>query len=266
MLYFLLARDCTEIIIYSFTIYALCIWLKTDKTKNILAYFLTYCSVTIAAWALEFPTLTPFLFSYAPIAIILLIVLHEKTLQRNLVTLKALTPLQPTPENWLDTLLGCALSIINTNKSITIVIENKDSLDYFLVTPFSINADLSKDILTILLTSSSYEEKKMVWITQHGQIKGMNAVWHAERSPEQTTIHTLFNKKDALFYTQQSDALIVHINPFQRTFTLITAGKEIPSITSNTIKATIQQHLSPSTTIKNKGAARESSSSEKTLF
>jgi hypothetical protein len=265
MFYILLLRDIAEILFYSLIIYAVCIWLKTDKTKNILAYFLVYCTITLSAWALEMPTLAPFLFAYAPIALILLIVLHEKTLQRNLVALRTITPVHNQTEDWVDTLLSSALSVLNNNKSITVIIENNDSLDYFLTTPFVINADLGKGILNILLSSSSYEEHKMVWITKHGQIRGINTSWQ-EEATQQSLVHTtLLNKKDALFYTLQNDALIFHSNPHVRSFTIIAQGKELQQVPVNEIKTTIKKHLSLNASVKNKGQKHESSSTEKPL-
>jgi hypothetical protein len=266
MFYILLVRDIAEILFYSLIIYAVCIWLKTDKTKNILAYFLAYCTATLTAWALDMPTLAPFLFSYAPIAVIILIILHEKTLQRNLVALRTITPMYNKKEDWIDTLLSSTLSVLNNNKSITVIIENNDSLDYFLTTPLFINADLGKGILNILLSSSSYEEHKMVWVTKHGQIRGINASWQEETTQPSFVHTTSLNKKDVLFYTLQNDALIFHSNPHIRNFTLITQGKELQNIPVNEIKNTIKKHLSLHMSVKNKGHKHESSSTENPLI
>jgi hypothetical protein len=266
MYYYLFVRDIAEIFCYSFIIYTFCIWLKTDKTKNLLSYFLAYCAITIFSWMVELPTLTPFLFSYAPIALILFIIMHEKTLQRNLVALRTITPVQPYQEDWLDILLSSALAIINNNKSITIVIENKDSLEYFLTTPFFINADISKHILSILFSSNSYDEQKIIWVNTHGQIRGINAIWQTERTEQQiTTAHMLWNKKDALFYTLQCDATIIHINQFVRTFTLVSHGNEIQDIPVHEIKNRIKKQLSQHPAVQTKGFSRENNSHKTSL-
>lgn len=265
MHYHLFMRDVAEIACYSFIIYTFCIWLKTDKTKSLLSYFLAYCSITIFSWAIEFPTLVPFLLSYAPIALILFIILHEKTLQRNLVSLRTITPpAQPHQEDWLDTLLSSALTCINNNSSITIVIENNDSLEHFLDTPFFIDAHLGKGILSILLSSSSYDEKKIVWVNTHGQIRGINATWHTETQQLQPSLsHLIFDKQNALFYSLQCDALIVHINQFTRSFTLIFHGNEIQKITAHEIKNMIKKQLTSPTVLNTKGFSRESTSTQK---
>ena len=266
MFYIVLVRDVAEILFYSLIIYAVCTWLKTDKTKNILAYFLVYCTITLTAWALDMPTLSPFLFSYAPIALILLIIIHEKTLQRNLIALRGISPVHTIPEDWLDTLLSSSLSTLNNNKSITVIIENNDSLDYFLTTPFFINADLGKGILNILLSSSSYEEHKMIWVTKQGQIRGINASWQEETTQPSLVHSTTINKKDALFYTLQNDAIIFHSNPHVRKFTIIAQGTEQHGIPVSEIKNTIKKHLSSPVSIKNKGHKNENSTAEKPLI
>jgi len=263
MYYYLFFKDIIEILCYSGIIYTFCIWLKTDRTKNLLFYFLAYCTITLFSWAIELPTLTPFLFSYTPIALILFIIAHEKTLQRNLITLRSITPAQPHQEDWIDTLISSALATINNNRSITIVIENKDSLDYFLTTPFFINAHISKDILTILLSSTSYKEQQIMWITSQGHIKGINAMWQTENTLSQHITNTIFNKKDALFYSLQSDALILHINQFIRYFTLIAHGKEIPRISAHEIKNHLKKELNYQSSLYKKGFSRENNSSEK---
>ncbi len=256
MFYSLLARDIIEIAFYSSVVYALCTWLKADKTKNIIAYFFAYCAFAIAAWVVQLPTLSPFLFSYAPIALLLFIVLHEKTLQRNLISLCAITPARAEQEDWLDTLLSSSLTIINANKKITVVIEHKDALEYFLTTPFFINADMGKNMLDILFTSALYDEQKMVWINTSGKIRSINNTW-------QTTQE---KKEDALFYTQQSDAIILNAHPVSRMFTLIIKGKEIKDLSAHQVRVMIKKQLSlPTVASQRKGAYREANATEKSL-
>lgn len=255
MLYNLLLRDIAEILIYSSCIFVLCKWLKTDKTKSILVYFFAYCALTLCAWVAQLPTLTPFLCAYAPVALLLFIVLHEKTLQRNMVTLCSITPARVNQEDWLDTLLSACLATINTNKSITVVVEHKDSLDYFLDAPFIINADISKNVLEILLSSTSYDEQKMVWVDTTGKIRGINVAWIAHHD----------KKEDALFYSQQSDAIVLSAHPINRTFTLTVQGKETKNIAAHHVHSLIKKQLSQTSSLKHRGAYRESSKPEKSL-
>ena len=265
MFYILLLQDFIEILFFSSIFYVFCTWLKADHTKNLLLYFLAYCGITIGAWVTQLPTLTPFLFSYAPAALLLFIVLHEKTLQRNLVTLCTIVPAQPIPEEWLDVLLSSSLSLINTNKKITVIIERTNSLDYILKIPFLINTTIGKGILDILLLSNSYDEDKIVLVNANGFIKGINVVWCTKQT-KTTTLHpVLLHKENALFYTLQTDALIFQANPVNRQFTLIMNGKEIVHLSAHQIKVMIKKHLTSNHHIQSKGAYYENSSTEKPL-
>ena len=255
MLYTLLLRDIIEVLFYSSCTFAFCTWLKTDKTKNILVYFFAYCTLSLTAWILQLPTLTPFLFSYAPVALLLFIVLHERTLQRNLVALCTITPARNVPQDWLDTIISSCLTIINTNRSITIVIEQKDSLDHFLVAPFIINADINKNVLEILLASPSYDEQKMIWLDSSGKIRSINASWVADTQ----------KNEDAVFYTLQTDAIMVSAHPTSRTFTVISNGTETKNIAAHQARTFIKKQQHGPSSPKQKGAYRENSSPEKSL-
>jgi hypothetical protein len=255
MFYHLLICDIVEIFFYSSCAFALCRWLKADRTKNIIVYFFAYCALALGAWITQLPTLTPFLFTYAPVALLLFIVLHEKTLQRNLVTLCSIAPARIEPQDWLNTLLSSSLATINTNKSITVIIEHKDALDHFLIVPFIINANMDKNVLDIFLASASYEEQKMVWVDTSGKIRGINVGWNT----------TTEKKKDALFYTLQSDAIVFNAHPISRTFTLIIKGKETKNLSAHHVHTMIKKQLSSLSSSPHKGAYREKSGTEKSL-
>lgn len=256
MFYPLVLRDCIEIILFSSLIYAFCLWLKTDKTNNILIYFLTYCSVTLIAWTMELQTVSPFLLSYAPIALIIFIMLHERTLQRNFVTLYNPKPKTATQRSdWLDILLSCTLSSINANKAVIVVIEHNNSLTPLLSASFFIDALLGKELLDIILSSNSYDENKMIWIDTNGNLRGMNITWVTQKQSLED---------DALFYSSQTDAIIFTISPITRTCTLFIHGTEFPSLSAHHVRMLIKKQLA-TTHIKNKGTKHERNIPEKSL-
>ncbi len=84
-------RDCLEIIFFASLFYYLTLWLKKDKTKNLLPYFYGYCLITFCAYMLELTTVTSLLFLFTPAAVMLFILMHQDTLQRNIVALKHIT-------------------------------------------------------------------------------------------------------------------------------------------------------------------------------
>ncbi|HSC24674.1 MAG TPA: hypothetical protein VLB80_00455 [Candidatus Babeliales bacterium] len=249
MLYVLFLRDCVEILLYTTFLYIFCKWLQVDRTKNLIIYFFAYCIFAIGAWIIQLPTISPFLFTYAPVALLLFIILHEKILQRNLIALCPIVPVRADHDDWLDILISSSLTVINTQKAITIIIENKDSLDYFLTIPFYINANISKHLLDILLISTYYNEQKMIWVDTQGKIRGINAVWSYE-----TPFHTL-----------QNDAIIISAHPISRTFTFIVSGKETKNISAHHVRMLIKKQLSYRASPSHKGIYREHDSPEKTF-
>ena len=248
MLYDLLLRDIIEIAFYSSCIFIFCTWLKTDKTKNLLGYFFMYSGLAILAWVIQLPTLTTFLFSYAPVALLLFIILHEKTLQRNVVALRSITPAQHASSDWIDTVISSCLSAINGNKKIAIIIEHKDALDHFVEAPFLINADISKNMFDMVFSTALYDQEKMIWITTNGKIKAFNSDWIIDQ--------------EVLLY---SDALLVSAHHTNRTFTFNHYGKETTNISAQHIRAMIKKQLSISVPSHHKGAYRENKPSEKSF-
>jgi hypothetical protein len=235
--------DLIEIALYSCMFYSICLWLKADGTKNLLGYFLCYCSITIFSWLLALPTLPTFLLSYSPVALLLFIIFHEKTLQKNLVCLRSLTPNYATPNDWLDTVIGSLIATINTNKPCTMIIEKNDALDHMLNAEICVNTPLNKSILQVLLTSPFYNPFHVLWITSRGVIKGMNVTLQ-----EQIINESLLLQKDIHACTLFSDALIIHADHETRLFSVTVRGKTQSLIPVQEIKNCIQKHLVRSAT------------------
>jgi len=172
----------------------------------------------------------------------------------------SLTPTQQPQEDWLDTIFNATFLLMNNNKSITIIIENRDALEHFLTTPFLINAHLSKDLLHILLTTHFYDHHKMMWVTMHGILRAINSTWFT--ATEDTPSQAIFNKNDALFYTLQCDALVLHAHPIKRLFTLIHQGKEYDAIAPHDIQALLKKLLHTTTLPSTKRYTHETTTPE----
>lgn len=255
MFYNLLLRDVCEIFFYSSCIFMLCRWLLADKSKPLMIYFLGYCLLCISTWVLAFPTLSSFLLNNAPIAILLFIVLHEKTLQRNFITLSDTSSSQRMSSDWLNTIMQVCLTSINSSKAITIIIEQRDSLEPFLHNPMAINAQISKNLLDILLLHDLYNSEKMVWIDINNRIKGINSSWITPNKQ---------HKENALFYTLQNDAIILIANPLLRNFMLIHNGAATENLSAYNAQILLKKYLN--IPHSRKGIASENNSDEKFIL
>lgn len=243
--------DGIEILFFSSLFYYLSLWLRKDRQKNLLWVFYGYCAVTLLAYNLNLPTMSLFLLLFSPAIIMLFIMVHQETLQRNFVALRHTIPAQAANHDWLEALIQTCLITINNNKTITCIIERNDSMHTFLHVPFVIHAPLQTALLEILVNCSSYDQHKMVWIDAQGNLEGINATWRHEivQNPDYMqgsltkTLSEKMSLENALAYTTKTDALIITITPETRTFTLIMQGNMSQKINARHAYATIKKYL-----------------------
>ena len=125
-------RDPLEILFFITIFYFFSLWLKKDRQKNLLFYFYCYCCVIIIAFYAQLPTLSTMLFLSAPVALMLFILVHQETLQKNFISLKNASAPKILPTDWLEELLRTCLVAINNNKEVLCVIEHRNNLETFL--------------------------------------------------------------------------------------------------------------------------------------
>jgi hypothetical protein len=178
--------------------------------------------------------------------------LHEKTLQRNFIKLYDTSSTHIHSTDWLDTIMQACLTSINSNKSITIIIEQRDSLEFFLNNPFPITAQISKNLLDMFFLHEMYNSEKMLWIDTKNNIKGINSSWIT-----QETLH----KNNTLFYTLQNDAIVLITNPDLRNFTILHNGKAVDNLSAYNAQILIKKYLNISQ--PRKGMTNENNSNEK---
>lgn len=243
-------RDILEISFFSSLFYYFSLWLSTDIKKNLVFMFYGYWAITFAAYFLQLTSIAHFLYMYAPVACLLFIIVHQEFLQRNFITLKNIIPAtQQSPSDWITLLMRICLQTINKNKEIIILIEQKDSLQTLLTVPFSLETQLDETFLALLIDSPSYDQTKFIWLTNQGQLIGINATWkrniHQEWFDKQVQRSEPW-KQDALAITHKTDALFLGIDPLSRTFTLINQGKLIDQLQGVTTVRLIKKILASS--------------------
>jgi len=249
-------RNCIEILFFTLLIYYFSLWLKADRKKNLLPYFYGYCTLTLVTHFTQLTTISYFLFLFAPVAIMLFILIHQTTLQRNFVALKNIVPAKNIKTNWPETVIRSFLFAINKNKEIHCVIESKDSLEEFLFSPLILNANIQQGLIHILYESQMFDQKKMLWLNTNGQLVGINSQWResvfAKASSDKPIFESISqnNKKpqpptlkqktpdspfvqNALLLSSHTDALFLQITPQKRTFDIIFNGELFNNINSD---------------------------------
>lgn len=242
-------RDVLEIGFFTTIIYALQVWLRHDRQKSLLGYWYLYYALWITAYFANLSTISHALLILLPATITMFVLVHQRTLQRNFIALRNIAPTYAATEDWLEVIMQTALTAMNSNKPFWCVIEQRDSLTPYVATPLSIHAPLKKDLLTMLVDSSTFDAEKFVWITSQGELKGINSSWqnHANTTLSNEAKTTWL--QDALFFTSMTDALILYANQTTRTFTFVAGGTASENIYAHQAHLAVKRHqllLNPS--------------------
>lgn len=251
---FFYLRNIIEVIFFTIIIYYFSAWLNCDKKKNLLLHFYTYSFVLLASYYLQLTTISYFLFLFSPVAIMLFILLHQTTLQKNFITLKNIIPAETTFTDWPCEIIRSFLFAINNNKTIYCVIEKHDNLCDYISSKLILNANIDHDLINILHESNTFDQNKIIWINTSGQIIGINSFFKESflehnknftdnNFTEKTETDTsIIFKKSAIILSKKTDALFFSLTPKQRKFDVIFKGDVFNNINSDNIINIITKH------------------------
>ncbi len=217
-------RDGIELICFSAAIYYCSLWLQQDRQKNLLGYFYSYVLILFFAYNLPLESLYHVLILFSPMLCMALMLIHQKTLQKNFVGLRNVIPSHDANQEWLELIMQTALININHNKELFFVLEHTDSLQDLLVTPLPLHAEIKKGFLDLLVESNSFKQSTMIWLNSRGVLLGLNTEWKIAKEFYLTETQSSW-KEEAIFFTAKTDALIIKTNPTQRSFDLSISGK-----------------------------------------
>lgn len=238
-------KDYIEIVFFSTLIYSISAWLLYDHTKKLIPYFYLYIITLTGAHYYALPTITFFLLLTIPGTIGLFVLMHQETLQKNLIGLKNITTATKITQNWIDSLMQIILHQINRKKDMVCVIEKSDALEPFITTTFELHAPFSSDILTILCDSPSYNPHHILWMTHQGVIKGINGSWNAVATPTTPLLY-----EATRLHTQTNDALFFHAHAATNQATVIKNGTVEKNLTITQLHQILKKHLSTSSHTK----------------
>lgn len=260
-------RDGVEIIFFSAVIYSLSVWLKKDRQKNLLFYFYSFCLLIFISHTAQLTTITHSLLFFSPMVIMLFVLIHQRTLQKNFVTLRNLIPAERHTSDWIETLIQTSLIALNNNKEILCIIEHNDSLQELLTTPIALHADAKKGLLDILIDSSLFNPQEYLWINSKGVICGINAHWKLE--PEKLFDDQLNEiqqswKDQALFFSAKTDALIIKTNSAHRNFDILIHGQMYNALNAQNALYTIKKYITSTNNDSKKESYYESNRKKST--
>lgn len=235
-------RDCIEIVFFFIVFHRFIRWLSKDTQENLLGYFFGYCTIFGIAYLMQLSTVCAVMLLYAPVIIMIFILFHEQTIQRNFVTPHHIIAPQKVSADWLGTLISIAIHRINEGFPVTFIIEHTDTITNYIKTSFFIDTEIRTEIILPLIHATSYTPNHMIWVTSHGMLRGTQAYWkHLQNSQEDTLF---IDYTTAL--TAKIDALIFFTNPTSRTFSIIARGTFFERLSGDIVTHMIKKHVSSS--------------------
>ncbi len=239
-------RDLVEIIILGTLFYYFCLWLKQDSQKPLLLTFYSYLSILTVAHFAHLPTLLFLLISCFPVLLVCFIIIHQSTLQKNFIALHAISPKTTAAHrNYEELIIQSLLIAASDGKSVSCIIEKKNTLISFLHTQYLFNAPLSQTLLDALLESTAFDQTKLLWFNTQALLIGMNCEWTKSSVEEWLTTPQEHPQwlQDALFYTTKTDCLFLRIDAKTRTFTCIADGVCIDQLAAHQAVTLLKKQL-----------------------
>ena len=254
-------RDGIEIIFFSVLCYSTAYWFKQDQQKNLLGYFILYVFTIFTAYILNLSTITLFLYFYSPVIMMIFLMLHQKTLQKNLLSLARKSPIT-IENNWINDLIQIKLRALNNMQELICIIEQSDSIIDFLENPLPLNLFLTYDHALLLVESNLIKQNTMILISKTGIIKGINCRIKPEIIKE--TLNISEKQKDnnnnnnnnfillAKAITAINDTIIIMNSPATRKFSVICNGKLINQLSADSIQALLHRCIIEKKQVYNK--------------
>jgi DNA integrity scanning protein DisA with diadenylate cyclase activity len=232
-LLFISWRDYAEIFFFSLLVYYFLQWLNQDKKNSLVFWFYGYTAILFGAYFTQLNSISLVLTLSSPIALMIFIMVHEQTLQKNFVTLTNISPKAVNHHHWLEELMQACLHAVNKNREIICVIERADSIDFFISASVHFNAKISQKAVELLMNTIPENQPVALWVNHAGKLLTINPIWHvypdeAWISPEIKALHKW--KQDAIFITKKSDAIVFALSTLTRCFDVIIEGKTINNL------------------------------------
>lgn len=239
-------KDILEITLFSGALYYFSLWLQRDKQKPLLLYFYGYCLALTVCYVAHLATTQTALLLFSPVILVVFVVLHQESLQRNFVALHTISSSYKDSEDWVSLLMRSCLVAVSNHKELSCVIERRNALQTLLDTPFLFQCKLKEGLLDFLTESDSFNDKELIWLQDDGTLLGVNCSWK-KRSIDAWLAKEVKEQEpwlqDALFFTSKVDALYFKINATTRTFTLVAQGKVLEKVSAHAAVRAIKKYL-----------------------
>lgn len=190
-----------------------------------------------------------------PAALMMLIIIHQQTLQKNFISLMHIAPTKTAQNSlWLEDLTRAALATLNNGKDVFLVIERHKSLTDFLYPNIKIDAPLHKELLDIIFETPTRDPHMLIWLNDRGQLLGINAHWNNELIDDSWTIEETKIRNiwfyDALWFTSKSDSIVIYLSALQKQSAILMRDTIVENVAASHALNLLREQLVPFTEVK----------------
>ena len=146
-------RDAVEITFITSYIYILIYHVGLEKIVQVICsvIFYEYYALAFTSYAAHLTGITYMICLSAPVVVMLFVLIHQTTLQKNFVTSRTIIPAHKDNTDWIDKLIRSMLVALNNNKTITCLIEHQHSMGSVVSACTTLYAHIKKDLLNLII-------------------------------------------------------------------------------------------------------------------
>lgn len=236
-------RSIIEIVTLWYIFHTILAWISIDQKRPLTTAVVCYWSGALVSSFLGLLPISTLLINSAPLAAMVFVLVHERTLQKSFITHTQLATIDTAGFNnhtllWPTAIIRSCLYTLNNGLSCTIVIERRNALTGLLDSEWPCRTAVTEQILMVYHTSSLYNPQQALWITDHGTLVSYTAhPPHKNSIPfEARPVTVPAELEYYLALTIHTDAIVLWADPSQRTFTILVAGT---AITNQTAERTV---------------------------
>ena len=233
----ILCRDAVEITFLTYFCYRWLRWLQSDKQKPLLRYFYSYSALWILSVCFEFSTLL-FVLEYSlPLVMMLFVLVHQHTLQKNFVGLYKIKPAQKAENNWLQEIVRFCLQ---AQTDLYFLLEHTQSLSELVHSEITLHTPVKTALLQCIAQSTAFNPDQYFRVDTDGNLLGINVNW---KKPLALTALEEQPLEKASYYLIDSDACMIQYAHKTRSFTIIIRQKIYPGLSATQVLQSITHYL-----------------------
>jgi DNA integrity scanning protein DisA with diadenylate cyclase activity len=239
--------DVLEIGIFSTVVFIFSRWLAHDQKAQLLTHFYFGCAGLIFAYLFNLHAIVHAYMYIWPALIVLFIIMHQKSLQKNYVAARIIKPAHENDiHEWLSIIMSAAFRSIHYKKDFIFIVEGYDKVNDYIHPTIAIKAPIQKALCDMIVESTQCAPGSYIIVTQHGTIRAIGSGWKQEID-DTWLINKHFQhepqKQAALYWSNHFDALIFFVDTTTKLCTIIAQGTIVPDLSPEKTLSIITQYI-----------------------